>query len=58
MTKEEMVLFEKIVRAKVALEGARISHSSTCPADEDYGPCKCGASSTNAKINAALEELK
>lgn len=58
MTKEEAVLFEKIVRAKVALEGARQQHSSTCAADDDFGPCTCGASSANSKIESALRELK
>jgi hypothetical protein len=57
MTQTEKELFEKIVRAKVALEGARKSHSMSCPADDGYGSCSCGADATNARIGAALKEL-
>jgi len=57
MTPLEKELFEKIVRAKVKLEGAQKSHSSTCPADDGFGACTCGASSTNAAIGSALREL-
>lgn len=56
MTEDEKKLFEKIVRAKVALEGTMTSHTSTCPAEYD-GNCTCGSSRTNAKINQALREL-
>lgn len=54
-------LIEKIVRAKVSLEGSRRGHSDTCPVDYDsdyMGPCTCGASGHNGKIYNALEELK
>lgn len=54
-------LLEKVVRAKVKLEGARRSHSDRCmvEVDPEYrGPCTCGASGSNAVISAALRELK
>ena len=60
-TKSELKLLEKIVRAKVKLESARRRHSDGCPVEYDpdyYGPCTCGASKTNAAIDAALHELE
>lgn len=53
-------LIEKIVRAKVKLEGAKRGHSERCMVDMDpdyMGPCTCGASTSNSAIDAALDEL-
>ena len=58
MTPLEKELFEKIVRAKVKLESGLTGHKMTCPADDGEGNCTCGASAANAKIQAALSELK
>lgn len=58
MTKEEFLLYEKIVRAKIVLEGAKMSHSTMCSADDGYGPCTCGADAINVKIQIALRELR
>lgn len=55
----QVQLIEKIVRAKVALEQRRRNHTCMIDMDPDYmGPCKCGASDTNAAISAALDELQ
>jgi hypothetical protein len=54
-------LIEKIVRAKVKLEGSKRRHSERCMVDMDpdyMGPCTCGASETNSAIDSALEELE
>lgn len=54
-------LIEKIVRAKVKLEGVKISHKDSCPVEcdpEGYAPCNCGASTTNSAIDSAIKELK
>lgn len=54
-------LLEKLVRAKVKLEGARRSHSDRCMVEVDpeyHGPCTCGASGSNSAVNEALRELK
>ena len=59
-TPEEIRLIEKMVRAKVALEGGKSSHSSNCMTDMDpeyRGPCTCGADMHNSVISAALKEL-
>lgn len=57
-TPTELMLMERIVRAKVALEGARKPHTCIIDDDPDYmGPCKCGASEQNAAISKALREL-
>ncbi len=53
-------LIEKIVRAKVKLEGSRIRHGDRCmqELDPDYmGPCTCGASAHNNGIDKALSDL-
>lgn len=60
MTPGELKLIEKIIRAKVELEGALRPHSDSCPIDMDpyyMGPCKCGATTSNNRIAAALREL-
>jgi hypothetical protein len=59
-TLDEVALIERIVRAKVHLEGAKASHTPGCATDDDtsHAPCNCGATSSNAKIGAALRELK
>ena len=60
-TPEELRLIEKIVRAKVALEGAKTGHSSRCMIDMDpeyRGPCTCGADANNGAIKATLKELE
>lgn len=59
-TSGELVLIEKIVRAKVHLEGVRASHSRGCAIEDETGhaPCNCGAASSNAKVDAALKELR
>lgn len=55
-----MQLIEKIVRAKVHLEGARKNHTDACPAEDPHmaGRCMCGADVTNASITKALRELR
>ena len=53
-------LIEKIVRAKVKLEGSRVSHKDSCSVESDpesYAPCNCGASKTNSAIDAVIKEL-
>ena len=60
MNLNEVKLIEKIVRAKVKLEGARAQHTSACPVDADpegHAPCTCGASTRNSAIKAVLKEL-
>jgi hypothetical protein len=56
LTYEQMI--EKMVRAKVRLEGAIQEHSLTCPADSGEGPCTCGADKHNAPVRSALRELE
>jgi len=58
-TTTELKLIEKIVRAKVRLEGSKTSHSDNCNCEEpeNFAPCNCGASAHNTKIDAALREL-
>lgn len=54
-------LFEKLIRAKVALEGRRGgSHRTSCPIEdpESYAPCNCGVSEANRPIEDALRALK
>lgn len=54
-------LIEKMVRAKMKLEGSHRSHSDHCPVEcdpEGYAPCSCGASSHNSRISDAISELK
>lgn len=56
---DEYKLLEKIIRAKIALEGAHKSHTCMIDLDPDYmGPCKCSAGEHNAKIDRALDALK
>jgi len=53
-------LIEKMVRAKIKLEGSRRGHSDSCPVEADpegFAPCNCGASNHNGKISDALDEL-
>ncbi len=54
-----MQLVEKIVRAKVKVEGLKKVHTATCAAEEPEGraPCNCGASAHNATIDSILEDL-
>ncbi len=61
MSSNDAKYIEKIVRAKVKLEGALRGHSASCPVDIDpeyMGPCKCGAEASNSAIQAALRELE
>lgn len=54
-------LIEKMVRAKVKLQGSRRRHSDSCPLESDpegYSPCRCGASEHNNNVSSALDELK
>ena len=54
-------LIEKIVRAKMKLEGGSKDHSDRCAVEldpEGYAPCSCGASSHNSSVQAAIDELK
>jgi hypothetical protein len=51
-------LLEKIVRAKVTLEGSLKEHPVSCPAEQGDGPCTCGADKHNAAIRAALRKLE
>jgi hypothetical protein len=51
-------LIEKVVRAKVALEGTLQEHPLHCPVAQGDGPCTCGADAHNARIQRALKELK
>ena len=50
-------LIEKLVRAKVRLEGSLKQHPVSCPAEQGDGPCTCGADQCNSSIRAALREL-
>ncbi len=55
-----MKLMEKIIRAKIKLEGMRKAHGDRCMIEMDpeyFGPCTCGATASNSAINAALKEL-
>ena len=54
-------LMEKIIRARIALEGASGGpHSNFCPVEdpESYAPCNCGASARSRPIEEALRALK
>ena len=54
-------LMEKIIRAKIALEGCRVMCKSSCASDDITGypvPCNCGAENANRGINEALRALK
>lgn len=52
-------LIEKIIRAKIKLESSYQTHTCMIDMDPDYtGPCKCGASEHNSRVEAALRELK
>jgi hypothetical protein len=54
-------LIEKLVRAKVKLEGTRRSHTDRCAVEldpEGFAPCSCGVSAHNSALEAALKELK
>ncbi len=53
-------LIEKMVRAKIKLEGARRRHSDHCVTEYDpetMAPCNCGAADLNAALNDAAREL-
>jgi hypothetical protein len=58
-TSEERKLLEKLVRAKVRLEGMQTEHKEACPAvdPEMAGRCTCGTDTTNGQISAVLREL-
>lgn len=61
MTAEEARLHEKIVRAKVKLEGSKKEHASNCRVvldPESTAPCSCGATDFNKVVDAALNELE
>lgn len=53
-------LIEKIVRAKVALEGAKVKHEDFCVTEDpdSMAPCNCGASAANNAISRALRTLE
>ena len=54
-------LLEKIVRAKVHLEGRTVAHKATCASEDLTGhpcPCNCGADDANRPVERALEALK
>jgi hypothetical protein len=54
-------LMEKIIRAKIALEGSRVPCKSSCASEDMTGhpvPCTCGAEAANSRINEALRALK
>lgn len=54
-------LIEQIVRAKVQLEGMKVTHKDNCVVENDpegYAPCNCGAAQTNNKIDAVLRTLE
>lgn len=57
-TPEELRLYEKIIRAKVRLEGLKRDHSVTCRIAIGLdGSCTCGAGEHNAAVDAVLKEL-
>lgn len=54
-------LLEKIVRAKIHLEGRSVPHKMSCPAEDLTGHparCTCGADEANAPVERALAALK
>jgi len=55
----ELELIEKIIRARIRLEGLRKDHSENCPASDPLqaGSCRCGADTHNSKVNAVLKGL-
>lgn len=55
-TQEQLI--EKMVRAKVRLEGTLKEHPVSCPAEQGDGPCTCGADKHNAAVRAALRDLE
>ena len=60
MNKYEKVLVEKIVRAKVILEGLKVKHGDRCIVEldpEGLAPCDCGASQRNGVLDKAIEIL-
>ncbi|HBI26016.1 TPA: hypothetical protein DDX30_04495 [Candidatus Wolfebacteria bacterium] len=59
-TPDEIKLIEKMVRAKVAIEGINTKHSPNCMVDLDpdyHGPCTCGAAQTHTQVSTALKAL-
>lgn len=50
-------LIERMVRAKIRLEGSLKQHPVSCPAEQGDGPCTCGADKHNENIRAAIREL-
>lgn len=53
-------LMEKLTRAKVMVEGLKKEHTSQCASEigDGPGPCNCGASDHNRKIDTILSILK
>ena len=54
-------LMEKIIRAKIALEGSIVPCKMSCPAEDMTGhpaACTCGAEAANTRIREALRALK
>jgi len=54
-------LIEKMVRAKMKLEGARRRHADRCIVEldpEGFAPCNCGSNDLNAALDEAAKELK
>jgi len=60
MDKDTVKLIEKIDRAKLLLEQAKISHRSNCDAKlfpDEMKPCDCGAAEHNSLIDKIVREL-
>lgn len=58
---DAVVLFEKIIKARVKLEAMREACSDACPTNDPHmagGSCLCGARARNAAVDAVLAELK
>lgn len=57
---DAVVLFEKIIKARVKLEAMKRTCTDGCPTNDPHmaGACRCGAIAHNAAVNAVLAELK
>lgn len=54
-------LFERIIRAKVKLEGMKKGHDARCVVEMDpegFAPCNCGATTRNAVVDEILKILE
>lgn len=54
-------LIERMVRAKIKLEGLHMPHRSMCEAGDDTGApcgCRCGADEYNSRVTSAISDLR